>query len=260
MARRDHRRKTTRKKRAKRPRRAAATGLSAAHESRKLRLVMYSGGVHKGNERIHDKLSRILGHKARSLTYVPSSHENGEYYFRRIRKRYSRYGFKKFRYFAVDSDFLMREMRDALKSDVIYLAGGNTYYFLKHLRESGFLKRLTKFAVNGGVVAGLSAGAIIMTPSIDLAGYPPPDADLNEVKLKNWRALGLVEFEFLPHFSNSKLANEAMLRYSRRGNRLIFACPDGSGIVVDRGGSDGGDLHIFGPVYIFYRGKKMRLT
>lgn len=219
-----------------------------------LRLVLYAGGQSAGNKRIHTKLSRILGRQARSFTYIPSSHENGEHYFRRIKKRYARYGFKKFRYFAVDSDFLMREMREALKSDVIYLAGGNTFYFLKHLRESGFLKKLEKFAERGGVIAGLSAGAIVMTPTIDLAAYPPPDADLNEVKLKNWRGLGLVDFEFLPHYSNSKSASEAMLRYSRRSKRLIFATPDGSGIAVDCG-----ELNIFGPVYIFYRGKKARL-
>ncbi len=218
------------------------------------RLVMYAGGQNSGNKRIHEKLSSILGRKARSFTYVPSSHENGEHYFRRIKKRYARYGFKKFRYFAVDSDFLMREMREALKSDVIYLAGGNTFYFLKHLRESGFLKKLEAYAKRGGVVAGLSAGAIMMTPTIALAAYPPPDADLNEVKLKNWRGLGLVDFEFLPHYSNSKSASEAMLRYSRRTQRLIFATPDGSGIAVD-----GEAFHIFGPVYIFYRGKKARI-
>ena len=222
--------------------------------AQKMRLVLYAGGHVTGNKRIHLALSKILGRKARSLTYIPSSHENGEYYFRRIRRRYAQYGFKKFRYFAVDSDFLMREMREAMKSDVIYLAGGNTFYFLKHLRESGFLERLARFAARGGVVAGLSAGAIIMTPTIELAGYPPPDADINEVKLKNLRALGLVDFEFLPHFSNSKQANTALFRYSRKTSHLIFAAPDGTGVVVNRG-----ELQIFGPLYIFYRGKKVRL-
>ncbi len=218
------------------------------------RLVLYAGGQSVENKRIHSALSKILGRKARSLTYVPSSHENGEYYFRRIRKRYAQFGFKKFRYFAVDSDFLMREMREALKSDVVYLAGGNTFYFLKHLRESGMLERLDRYAKGGGVIAGLSAGAIIMTPTIELAAYPPPDADLNEVKLKNWRGLGLVDFEFLPHFSNSKQATEALVRYSRRRLRMIIAAPDGSGVVINRS-----EIHIYGPVYIFYRGQKIRL-
>jgi len=221
----------------------------------KLRLVFYSGGQDLGNIRIHQALSRLMGKKARSFTYVPFSHENGRHFYNRIKKRYRRFGFKKFRYFAADSDFLVKEMKEALKSDVIYLAGGNTYYFLKHLRESGFLRELDKFARRGGIVAGLSAGAIIMTQDIQLAGYPPHEGDENEVRLKNLKSLGLVDFEFLPHFSNSKKTVEAMLRYSRRNKQPIFACPDGSGVVCANS-----TLQLLGTVYLFYRGHKIKLS
>ncbi len=222
--------------------------------SRKRRLVLYSGGQEIGNSRIHDALSTLSGKKARSLTYIPFSHENGVHFFNRIKKRYKRYGFKKFRYFAVDSDFLKREMNEALKSDVIYLAGGNTYYFLKHLRESGFLSKLEAFARRGGVIAGLSAGAIIMTPHIYLAGYPPHEGDKNEVQLKNLKGLSLVNFEFLPHYSNSPKTSRAMIKYSKKSQYPILACPDGSGVIVGEL-----SLHFLGVVYLFYRGKKLRL-
>jgi dipeptidase E len=219
------------------------------------RLVFYSGGQEAGNKLLHEKLAKLAGGKARSLTYIPFSHENGDFYFRRIKARYKKFGFRKFRYFAVDSDFLAREMNAALKSDVIYLAGGNTYYFLKHLRESGFLKRLKRFVANGGVLAGLSAGAIIMTKNIKLAGYPPHEADKNEVRLKNLLSLGLVDFEFLPHYSNSKKTSDSMIRYSKRYSCPIFACPNGSGIVVE-----GTAIHFFGETYLFYQGRKLRLA
>lgn len=220
---------------------------------RKLRLVLYSGGTDPRNQFLHEALAQLPGRRARSLTYVPYSHENGLFYFRRIKKRYQKVGIRKFRYFSVDSDFLRKEMREALKSDVIYLAGGNTYYFLKHLRESGFLKELEKFAKRGGVIAGLSAGAIILTPHIQLAGYPPHEGDENEVRLKNLNSLGLVNFEFLPHYSNSAKTNRAMLLYSRRHNLPIVACPDGSGVVIEDG-----HIKFIGPFSIFYRGKKIK--
>jgi dipeptidase E len=222
--------------------------------ARKRRLVFYSGGQNKSNNFLHERLADLKGKRARSLTYIPFSHENGEYYFKRIKKRYSRYGIKKFRYFPVDSDFLAKEMREALKSDIIYLAGGNTYYFLKHLRESGFLKRLEKFVKRGGVLAGLSAGAIIMTPHIHMAGYPEHEGDINEVRLKNFHALNLVEFEFLPHYSASAKTHQAMLRYSRRSKLPIVACPDGSGVVID-----GDKTEFIGLAYIYYRGHRFKL-
>jgi dipeptidase E len=223
--------------------------------ARKKRLVLYSGGQNKSNNLIHARLASLTGRRARSLTYIPFSHENGEFYFRRIKKRYSRYGIKKFRYFPVDSDFLVREMREALKSDIVYLAGGNTFYFLKHLRESGFLKRLNKFVARGGVLAGLSAGAIMMTPQIRIAGYPPHEGDINEVRLKNFRALNLVGFEFLPHYVTSAKTHAAMIRYSRRHKHVVLACPDGSGVVVD-----GDKIEFFGPVFIYYRGHRFKIT
>lgn len=221
--------------------------------ARRRRLVFYSGGQNKSNNILHERLANLKGKRARSLTYIPFSHENGEFYFRRIKKRYSRFGIKKFRYFPVDADFLAKEMREALKSDVIYLAGGNTYYFLKHLRESGFLKRLEKFVARGGILAGLSAGAIIMTPHIKLAGYPKHEGDVNEVRLKNLRSLGFVNFEFLPHYSGSAKTHQAMLSYSRRAKLPIIACPDGSGVVVD-----GDKIEFIGPMYIYYRGHRFK--
>jgi dipeptidase E len=224
-------------------------------QGHKLRLVFYSGGQVDSNKRIHLALSKLTGKKARSITYIPFTHENGLHYFNRFKKRYQKFGFKKFRYLAVDSDFLQKEVREALKSDVIYLAGGNTFYFLKHLRESGFLKKLVQYAKRGGVLAGLSAGAIILTEHIKLAGYPLHEGDENEVRLKNLKSMGLVDFEFLPHYTNSNKTNMAMLKYSRRSKNLIIACPDGSGIIYA-----GATMQLLGPVYAFYRGHKIRLS
>lgn len=226
----------------------------ALDQSRKRRLVFYSGGQEKSNALLHEALAQLPGRRARSITYVAFSHENRDYYFRKNKRRYKKFGFKKFRCFSADTDFLAREMREALKSDVIYLAGGNTFYFLKHLRESGFLKELKKFSDRGGVIAGLSAGAIIMTPTIYLAGYPKHDSDLNEVNLKNLRSLGLVDFEILPHYSNSKKTSDALIRYSKRIRRPIFGCPDGSGIIVN-----GIEIRFIGEIFIFFRGQKLRL-
>jgi dipeptidase E len=217
---------------------------------------LYSGGGSDGNDRLHKALSSLRGKKVRSLTYIPSTHENGEYYFNRIKKRYKKYGIKKFVYFAADSDFIKSEMQKALRSDVIYLAGGNTYYFLKHIRASGLLAALQRYVRRGGILAGLSAGAIIMTPHIELAGYPPHEGDLNEVRLKNLKSLAMVEFEFLPHYTGSARTRRAMEKYSRRNqNRPIFACSDGGGVVVD-----GEEIRLFGPVVLYHAGRRLKIA
>jgi dipeptidase E len=232
------------------------TALKAKTPRRKL--VLYSGGNHAwGNERLHRRMLQmaVQSGKARSVTYVPSTHENGAAFFRKFKRRYQKYGAKVFRYFPVDAVFTKQEMRKALQSDVIYLAGGNTFYFLKHLRSSGFLSALKKFLARGGVLAGLSAGAIILTPDVFLAGYPSHEGDENEVRLKDLRGLAAVDFEFIPHYTPSAKTNAALLKYSRRTDRPILACPDGSGLAVD-----GEDITFFGPAFLFAQGKKIRIA
>lgn len=225
-----------------------------SRKNKKRKLVLYSGGQSPTNKRLHEALVKLSGKQAQSMTYVPFSHENGEYFYKKIKKRYSQYGIKKFVYFAVDSDFLKKEMRKALQSDIIYLAGGNTFYFLKHLRESGFLKQLEKFLQRGGTIAGLSAGAIILTPNINMAAYPKHDCDINEVRLKNLHSLGAVDFEFYPHYISSRQTHKAMISYSKRTDHLIVACPDGSGVIVKNA-----EFRFIGPVFLYYRGQRTKL-
>jgi dipeptidase E len=133
----------------------------------------------------------------------------------------------------VDERLDATTVKRAFESDVIYLAGGNTFYFLLHLRQSGLISKLKQFAKSGGVLAGLSAGALIMTPSIGLAGYPAWEADENDVGLRDLRALGLVGFEFFPHFERTPRMIRALARYSRAHSNSILTAEDGGGIVVN---------------------------
>ena len=106
-------------------------------------------------------------------------------------------------------------------------------------------------------MAGLSAGAIIMTPSIYLASYPPFDADNNDIKLKRkyWKSLGLVDFQFFPHFEETPRLNKAMSSYSRRCKGRIYVCRDGGGIIVK-----GKEIQFFGKVKYFENGSEFKVT
>src|SRR5262249_36495004 len=151
----------------------------------------------------------------------------------------------------VDCAVSSSELRRALSSDIIYLAGGNTFYFLKHLRKAGLIGPLREFAARGGVLAGLSAGALIMSPNIGLAGYPHFDSDENEVGLSNLSALDLVGLEFFPHYEDSPRLARALAAYSHRVPHPVYACRDGGGIVVD-----GEKFEVLGRADVFYRGEQ----
>jgi dipeptidase E len=211
------------------------------------RVVLYSGGQERRNALIHNTLLELalrrspLRNRTRPngvrMTYMPFTGEGALPFYRRFERRYRAFGATHFQCVAADDPQLSRSTarRQLRQSDIIYLAGGNTYYFLAHLRRSGLLRELLRFAERGGVIAGLSAGALILTPHIGLAGYPAFDQDPNDVGLKSTqcKGLGLVGFEFFPHYRRSTRFREALCAYSRNSCAPVYACPDGSGIVVE---------------------------
>lgn len=215
-----------------------------------MKLVLYAGGHADQNETLDENLSYLLERRNPKFTYIPSSSYQSELEFRDLIKQYSIYGIKKFMLFPIDINFDETFLNEVLSSDVIFLGGGNTYYFLKCLRQKKLIPKLKKFVQDGGVLAGLSAGAILMTPNIATAGYPDFDRDDNDVNLKSLSALRLVNFEFFPHYKNSPRYYNEMIHQSMLTKHPIYACPDGSGIIVNE------DMVSFiGKVKLFYQGE-----
>ncbi|EQC45427.1 Type 1 glutamine amidotransferase-like domain-containing protein [Bacteriovorax sp. Seq25_V] len=220
-----------------------------------MNLVLYGGGHEWENDHLDLEAISLTGKKSPSFTFIPAGSYESEIEFRALIKQYQQFGVKRFLQFSIDVDFDQTLKDEAFNSDIIHLGGGNTYYFLKYLRSKGMLAELKRFVKNGGVLTGLSAGGILMTPTIDTAGFPEFDCDDNEENLKNLKALGLVNFEFFPHYRNSKRYDKELLAHSTKIKRPLYACPDGSGISVN-----GKSLKFHGKVYCFFEGKKITVS
>jgi len=92
------------------------------------------------------------------------------------------------------------ELRQLLSSfDVIYVQGGNTFYLLKYVRESGFDKVVKELVDRGVIYIGVSAGSIIVGPNIETSGWK--GGDRNEVGLVDLTALNFVPFNIFPHYT-----------------------------------------------------------
>lgn len=217
-----------------------------------MKLVLYGGGSGPENIAIDQAVLRNLRNKKPKITYIPSSSYDAEEDFQAYAWHYKKLNINQVICLPADVpvDAVMKKY--AFDSDIIHLSGGNTYYFLHHLRKSSYLGRLRQFVKRGGTLSGLSAGAIIMTPNISMAGYPEFDRDENFVNIKTLNSLSLVDFEFFPHYKNSKRYEKAMLAYSKKINRIVYACPDGAGIFIN-----GDRKTFFGKVYCFFQGAKL---
>ena len=217
-----------------------------------MKLVFYGGGFEEDNIDLDLEAIRLSGKRRPKVAHIPSCYYGLEAILRHFSDHYRSLGIRQIMYFPVDVQFNRVLEAEVLDSDIIHLSGGNTYYFLNHLRKKKWVGKLKKFAKRGGVLTGLSAGGILMTPDVKTAGYPDFDCDENEDRIRNFDALGLVPFEFFPHFRNSKRYSEALLKESKKiKERYLYASPDGSGLVVENH-----RVSFVGRNYLFINGKK----
>ena len=100
------------------------------------------------------------------------------------------------------TEYSEQEIRDTLnKNDYIFISGGNTFYLLQELKNTGAGKIIVDYIEKGKIYIGVSAGAIIMAPSIEYVDKM--DDKTKAEKLSNYQALGIVNFYPLPHHTNS---------------------------------------------------------
>jgi dipeptidase E len=220
-----------------------------------MKLVFYSGGDARANRALDDELLRLVSVKNPLFAHVPASSYLSELDFKHFVDQYTPHKVRRFLHFPVDQPFDKTLFREVMQADVIHLGGGNTFHFLKWLRKTKMLESLRDYVYRGGILTGLSAGAIMMSRDITTAGFPSFDRDDNHDNLKNLAAMGLVEFDFFPHYRNSPRYDAEFRKLSKRTRRSLYCCPDGAGIVMD-----GERLTFIGPTWLFRDGKKIAIN
>ncbi len=220
-----------------------------------MKLVLYSGGSEEENFFLNQKALELTEVKSPKITLIPSSSYDAEDDYRFFVEEFSMFGVQRFMLFCVDIPYTKTVLHEALNSDLIFLGGGNTFYFLKHLKKAGMFKHFTKFLERGGVLCGLSAGAIVLTPHVHTASFPHFDRDENPWDMKNLSAMRVVNFEFFPHYKNSKRYDAELLHHSKKSKLPLYACADGGGIVIE-----GEQITFIGKTHQFYQGKKLTVS
>ena len=99
---------------------------------------------------------------------------------------------------SIDADLWVPMVQE---TDALLVNGGDALYLCYWMRQSGLADLLPSLH---GVWAGLSAGSMVMTPSIgeDFVGWKPP-AGGDET-------LGVVDFSIFPHLDHEKMPDNSM--------------------------------------------------
>jgi dipeptidase E len=192
------------------------------------KLVLLSD-LRDNNSHLKSKIKKLIGPQPFKLAYIPSQTDRERCYFEKARPDFSELGVTEFFYFDVDEEFESSQLGEFRSCDGIFLSGGNTYQFLKSLKERDIVKYIKEMVYEGKPLIGVSAGSMIMSKSIKIAAFQ----DENEVELNDLSGLGLVDFEFMPHWNREDHQLDSLLKYSLLQDENIYTCHDGEGIVID---------------------------
>jgi dipeptidase E len=193
------------------------------------KLVFYSNQILPQGEKIDRELLDMVGKPAPTFGFIPSSGDSEYQYFHDRQAYYHRYGVNLGVYFELDNKYYPEILPSLLACDAIHLSGGNTFQFLYWLQKRNLLPALREYVNKGGILIGVSAGAILMTPNIStatLCGDSPTDPEMD------LSALRLVDFAFVPHADVNPGGFAALRAFSNSHHLPIYACRDGDGIVI----------------------------
>lgn len=204
-----------------------------------MKLVLTSGGI--SNKSIENKLRNIIGKDFKDLKMLfcitASNYEGGDMndwvikdleYFKNL-------GFK------IDicdingisiANFLPRFEW----ADILYFEGGNTQWLRKAIKNSGLEEYLDKL-LETRIWIGASAGSCVLCPTICNSCQDLFDENINGFPIDG---LGLVDFQFVPHFNNEffpKIRKDNLLNASKNlkeiDGKKLYVIDDNGAIFVD---------------------------
>jgi dipeptidase E len=161
------------------------------------KLVLYSAQETLEDRKVDLEMLPLIDKPNPRIAWIPSDFKNNSAWFQSKIPYYAQYGATLEEPVQFGNVLLESELQNLFSYDAIHLSGGDTPKFLELLRNHHLLPCLHDFVARGGVLIGISAGAIIMTPNIFTA-YDCGDE--RPIEPFDHTALGLVDFAFMPHY------------------------------------------------------------
>ena len=128
-------------------------------------------------------------------------------------------------------DFENQGPGDFSSYDTIYVCGGNTFKLMKFARQVSFDKDIRLLLEKGGVYIGVSAGSLIVGPSIKIANEI--HADKNEVCLTDFSGFNIVDLIIFPHYSSD--LEEEIKSFENRNKTAVERINNSQAIVIENG-------------------------
>lgn len=193
------------------------------------RIVLFSTPTNSNIYQISDLIfPKEIEHKV--FAYMPSSGSNSPQKYTDFWKGIADKFNAEFNF--IDNTNSDKSQKKALlKSNILLITGGNTFGLLNNLRQSGLDQTIKEFSKKDNIVlAGFSAGAIVLSPTIEVCNLPGYDENL--VRLTNLNGLNIINFEVFPHF-NEDSERQVLEKYRAQTKYQVKEITDEGHISLD---------------------------
>lgn len=116
-------------------------------------------------------------------------------------------------------------------TDMVYVAGGNTFYLLQQLRDTGFDKLLTQYVEAGVLYAGASAGSLVA--GLDIEPVATIDEPEKVQGLTSTKGLGWIQVVPIPHYDTARAKTIGDITKKYQDTFAIVPLTDDEAIVAE---------------------------
>jgi dipeptidase E len=171
---------------------------------------------------IDKEIIKLTGKKNPKLLFIPTASSDSEGYYQTVQKHFDKkLSCKTDVLSLIKNNLSKKEIEDKiLKSDIIYVGGGNALKMMKIWKKMGVDKILIKAYEKGIVMSGLSAGSICWFKygNSDSRKFANPDAGLIKVT-----GLGLVNALYCPHYAFEAYRKADLKKMMRKTSGVAIA-------------------------------------
>ncbi|MEZ4656511.1 MAG: Type 1 glutamine amidotransferase-like domain-containing protein [Caldilineaceae bacterium] len=180
---------------------------------------------------------RNLGARPR-VAWIPPFTAQGRARFRAAQDVFQAFGVADLEYCDIDAEPNAGQLDQLDQYDAIYLTGGDPLGFRRNLHRCGLAARIPQYLAAGRLVIAASGGAMQFTPNVSLFRLVNNPVAEVLVTHAEYQALGIVDYELLPHLNKLDTAFlEKVQRYSEGIQHDIVALADGAVLIHEAAGA-----------------------
>lgn len=207
------------------------------------KLILYSDQIQGRSDAVDDALLALVPASAR-IAFVPAASDSRQRYFKRACEHYSWLGLAEPEECDLESGCDPARIAQLWRCDAIHLGSGDPLHFAAFLNAKNLMAPLRRFVQAGGVLIGVSAGAMLLG---DVVVDPAIEAPKSGAKApRPMKGMGVFAPLFYPHFDGDAASVALLTRFARTQKRAVLACHDSEGVVVQ-----GEDVELIGEVTRF---------